>query len=75
MNQIEFVISFLATMWLGVTAAPVTAGSSKSEFEHVMRNLATGYLLVPGGGHPLIESVATELGVRRSLCEVCVKFA
>ena len=64
MNQIKFVVSFLVTMWLGVTAAPATTGllvvGVRARHGAIWQPCTSSF---PGGGHPLIKSVATELGV------------
>lgn len=57
-NDVELIVSFLATCSLGATSAPLNPGYNTEEVEFYLNDLSSNLLLVPGKGNKSAEAAA-----------------
>ncbi len=61
-NNLEFVVSFLATTWIRAIAAPLNSTYKKEEFRYYMEDAGVKAVIVPPGDH-VARDGAAELGL------------
>jgi oxalate---CoA ligase len=68
-NNLEFLVTFLATTWARAIAAPLNPGYKVEEFRFYLEDAGAKAVIVPPGEHPAREAAA-QLGLPAWTCEM-----